>query len=59
MAMFDLALSAYVAVLGVAALFLLVDFRRGWSRGSASFIDTWSKTRVIDADSAEALAIRP
>ena len=59
MGWFDLAFSAYFAVIGVAVLFLLVDIGRNWSRNRATLTDRWSKTRVIDADSAEALAVRP
>ena len=44
---------------GLAILLLLANVAFGWFKGRATLIDNWSKTRVIDADCAESLAIRP
>ncbi len=48
-----------LGVAGAAIMLLLVDFARSWFKDGETFVDKWSKTRVVDADSAEALAIRP
>jgi hypothetical protein len=61
----DMAISLGVAgnalVVGFAAMMivLFLDVTYSWFRGRDTFIGKWSKTRVIDAHSAEAQAIRP
>lgn len=43
----------------VAAGLMLADFGRGWFRAGETFSDKWSKTRLVDSDSAKSQAVRP